>query len=62
MFKESREAEIGVVVRNSQGLFLVSMKEKILILHSVSDVEVMVVVRAFKFRSRSPSFIHYFRG
>ena len=39
-----------------------SMKEKILILHSVSDVEVMVAVRAFKFRSRPPSFIHYFRG
>lgn len=61
MFKESREAGIGVVVRNSQCFFLVSMKEKILLLHSVSDVEVMVVARALSF-AQDLSLHPYFRG
>ena len=45
----SREAWIRVVVRNSQGLILASMKEKILLPHSVANVESMAAVRAFKF-------------
>ena len=38
-----------MVVRNSQGLVLASMKEKILLPHSIANVESMAAVRAFKF-------------
>ena len=37
------------MVRDSQGKVLASMSEKILLTHSVADVEAMVVVRAINF-------------
>ena len=49
VFKDLGEVGIRVVVRDSQGLVLASMSEKILLPQSVTDVEAMVAVRAVNF-------------
>ena len=49
VFKDLGEVGIRVVVRDSQGLVLASMSEKILLPQFVTDVEAMVAVRAVNF-------------
>ena len=49
VFKDLGEVGIRVVVRDSQGLVLASISEKILLPQSVTDVEAMVAVRAVNF-------------
>jgi len=49
IFKDSREAGIGVIVCDSQGLVLASMSKRILLPHSVVHVEVVTIVRDVSF-------------
>ena len=49
VFKDLGEVGIRVVVRDSQGLVLASMSEKILLPQFVTDVEAMVAVKAINF-------------
>ncbi|XP_075633501.1 uncharacterized protein LOC142605960 [Castanea sativa] len=49
VFQDLGEVSSGVVVRDSQGKVLASMSEKILLPHSVADVEAMATVLAINF-------------
>lgn len=49
IFQETGEAGIWVVVRNPQGLVMVSMAKKIILPHSVADVEAKAAVTALRF-------------
>ena len=49
MFRESREAGLGVIVCDSQGRALASLSKKVILPPSVDDVEALAVVKAIHF-------------
>ena len=49
IFQESGEVGIGVVVWKSQGLVMAFMAKKIILPHSVANVEAKAAVRALRF-------------
>ena len=59
VFKEKNEAGIGVVVRDSHGLVIASLAEKIQLPSSSDEVEALAVVKAVTFAMdlNLPSFI-----
>lgn len=51
MFNESDEAVIGIMIRDSMGLVIVAMAEKIHKPHNVESLEMIVARRAVIFAS-----------
>lgn len=52
VFKETGNARIGVIIRDSQGLVIKSMTKKVLLPHSVAAVEALAVVNALNFAQK----------
>ena len=49
MFRESREAGLGVIVCDSQGRALASLSKKVILPPSIDDVEALAVVKTIHF-------------
>ncbi|XP_075658761.1 uncharacterized protein LOC142628577 [Castanea sativa] len=52
VFKEDKQAGLGVVIRNHQGQVIASLSENVVLPPSIEDVEALVAVRAVSFAAK----------